>query len=242
MSTLAAKRIEDTGLCESRLAVQYPTVERIAGDRLSDSLSTTEIGKNFRFPHAEVSFVETGNDGLHIGFARSSDYVIFVGGGEREDRMAVARADFDDAAVKAEIVDLPVIRFGKSLEGGNDDRAWNVPAVLLADNIIELAVGNLVNAPVSACVGNGPTDERDRTTPRFGMVGEVNAVSEHDPTRIAGRGFVAATCIFFRRPLRLASLNIAIEPASKQIGAVHGVPDKAVAGKRNFAVGHGREF
>jgi hypothetical protein len=71
------------------------------------------------------------------------------------------------------------------------------------------------------------------------MVGEVNAVSEHDPTRIAGRGFIPATCIFFGRSIRLATLDIAIESAAKEIGAVHGIPDKAVVGSRNSAVGHG---
>jgi hypothetical protein len=56
--------------------------------------------------------------------------------------MAVARTDFDDAAVEPETIELPVIAICKGIEGGNDDRAWNVPAVLLADNIIELAVCN----------------------------------------------------------------------------------------------------
>jgi hypothetical protein len=42
--------------------------------------------------------------------------------------MAVPRADFDDAPVKPEISELPVVGIGKSLEGGNDDGAWNVAA------------------------------------------------------------------------------------------------------------------
>jgi hypothetical protein len=52
------------------------------------------------------------------------------------------------------------------------------------------------------------------------MVGQVKAVSEHDPTRIAGRGFIPATCIFLGRSIRLATLDITIEAAPKEIGAV----------------------
>jgi hypothetical protein len=51
------------------------------------------------------------------------------------------------------------------------------------------------------------------------MVGEIKAVSEHDPTRIAGRGFIPATCIFLGRSIRLATLDITIEAAPKEIGA-----------------------
>jgi hypothetical protein len=58
------------------------------------------------------------------------------------------------------------------------------------------------------------------------MVGEIKAVSEHDPTRIAGRGFIPATCIFLGRSIRLATLDITIEAAPKEIGAVHGMPDR----------------
>jgi len=164
--------------------------------------------------------------------------VVFVGGGEREDRTAVPCAYFDDTAVAFVTLNLPVIGIGKRVEGGNDNTVWNRPAVLLTDDIVELAVSNEIHAPVSVRVGSGSSDERDRATPRLRMFGEVKAVCQDEAARIAGRGFVAATYRFFRRSLRLASLNIAIEPASKQIGAVHGVPDKAVVGSRSFVVRH----
>ena len=156
--------------------------------------------------------------------------------------MAVPHADFNDTAIAVVTLDLPVISIEKRVEGGNDDTAWNLPAVLLTDDIVELAVSNEIHAPVSVRIGSGSLDERDRATSRLRMFSEVKALCQHEPPHIAGRDFVAATCIFFRRSLRLTSLNIAIEPASKQIGAVHGVPDKGVVGNRDFAVGHGREF
>jgi hypothetical protein len=193
----------------------------------------TEIIENLRFPHAGIGFFETGDDGLHIGIAWGSDFVIIVGSAKREDRMAIPRADFDDAALDAETVHLPVIGLGKSLEGGNNDTARNVAAVLLADNIIELAVSHEVDAAASVHVGSSSPDECDRGAPRFGTLGEVKAVRQHEPPRIAGSGFVPATRIFFCRSLRLASLDIAIETAPKQIGAVRGVPDKTVVGSRN---------
>jgi hypothetical protein len=70
------------------------------------------------------------------------------------------------------------------------------------------------------------------------MVGEVKAVSEHAPTRIVRKGFIPATCIFLGRSILLANEDIAIEVVSKEIGAVHGIPDKAVVRSRNSAVGH----
>ena len=157
-------------MCESRLAVQYPRGERIGRDGVADSLGAAEIIENLRLPHAGIGFFETGDDGLHIGFAWGCDFVIFVGGGERKDRMTVPGADFDDAAVEVEIVDLPVIRLGKTLEGGNHDGARNVLAVLLEDNIMELAVSDQVDGTVRQRVGNRPPDECDRATPRFGTL------------------------------------------------------------------------
>ena len=76
--------------------------------------------------------------------------------------------------------------------------------------------------------------------PTIWNVGEVKAVGQYEPPGISASGFVAATQIFFGRTLRLASLDVAIEAAPKQIGAVRGIPDKVVVGDRNFAVGHGR--
>jgi len=227
---------------EEGLGAQDPTGERIGGDGVADSLGATEVIENLRLPHAGIGFFETGDNGLHIGFAWGSDFEIFVGGGERKDRMTVPGADFDDAAVKAETVDLPVIGLGKRLNGGNEDAARNVPAVLLADNIIELAVSDQVHTAVSARVGNRSPDERDRAAPGFGTIGEVKAVGQHEPPRITGSGFIPATRIFFGRSIRLASLDIAIEAPPEQVGAVHGVPDKAVAGNRNSAVSHDREL
>jgi hypothetical protein len=49
------------------------------------------------------------------------------------------------------------------------------------------------------------------------MVGEVKAVREYDPTRIAGRGFIPATCISLGRSIRPSTLDIAIEAAPKEI-------------------------
>jgi hypothetical protein len=47
-----------------------------------------------------------------------SDYVVLVAGGEREDGMAVPRANFDNASVEAETLDLPVVGIGKGIKGG----------------------------------------------------------------------------------------------------------------------------
>jgi len=111
--------------------------------------------------------------------------------------MAVPRAYFDDAGIEAELLDLPVIGIGKSVKRGNNDSARNVAAVLLADDIVELAIRNEVHSAVSACIGNGSPDERNRAAPRFGTVGKVKAVREHNPTRIPGSSSVPATHIVF---------------------------------------------
>jgi hypothetical protein len=87
--------------------------------------------------------------------------VILVAGSEREDRMAVPRAYFDDAGVEAELLGLPVIGIGKSVKRGNNDSARNVAAVLLADDIVIYTSNASVN-PKS--LPPHPGETRCRTT------------------------------------------------------------------------------
>ena len=51
-----------------------------------------------------------------------------------------------------------MIGIEKRVEGGNDDTAWNLPAVLLTDDIVELAVSNEIHVPVSVRIGSGSSD------------------------------------------------------------------------------------
>jgi hypothetical protein len=77
----AGERLEfDEDMPLKKLGARDPMGERIFGDGFAHSFAATKIGKNFRFPHAGIGFFETGDNGFHIGFARSSDYVILVAG------------------------------------------------------------------------------------------------------------------------------------------------------------------
>jgi hypothetical protein len=151
----------------------------------------------------------------------------------------VPRTNFDDAGVESVIRDLPVIGIGKSFKRRNNDRARNVATVFLADYIVELAICDQVHSPISARVGNGSPNECNRTTPRFGSFGKVEAVGEHNSTRIPGTSSVPATCIGARRSCGLASLNVAIKASTKQVGAVRCIPYEVVV-RNGVSVGaHG---